>query len=346
MRKLHTLLLVLTLLSACKTAPATDNRAPQAVAGADQTITLGATVQLDASASADPDNNTLSYTWELANKPDASGATLGGDTVRASFTPDTLGTFEVEVEVSDGELSASDSLLVSVSGPENRTPRADAGLEQTVDVGVTVTLDASASSDPEKAVLSYAWTLQAPSGSAAVLSDGASVTPTFTADVAGAYTANLTVSDGETSAEDTVTVTARAPNQANQPPVAVAGSRQVVQEGASVTLDGNSSLDPDGDTLAYAWTWLTWPEREVAAAPTLSGTDTATPSFTADTPRRLHPGTDRLRREAERARQGERRGHEPSAYRYPVCESRGRGRQHRYKDETLAYPEAGARARR
>ncbi len=46
--------------------------------------------------------------------------------------------------------------------------------------------------------------------------------------------------------------------QANQPPVADAGSDQVVEcsspTGAPVTLNGSGSSDPDGDSLTFTWT--------------------------------------------------------------------------------------------
>ena len=45
----------------------------------------------------------------------------------------------------------------------------------------------------------------------------------------------------------------RVPN-ANAPPIADAGLDQVVECGATVTLNGSGSTDPNGDTLAYTWT--------------------------------------------------------------------------------------------
>jgi len=93
---------------------------------------------------------------------------------------------------------------------ENRAPIANAGSPSTVAVGTMVTLDARGSSDPDDDALAFSWTLAIPSGSAAALVSPGSSTPSFTADVAGTYTATVEVSDGQLSSTASVTVTAQA----------------------------------------------------------------------------------------------------------------------------------------
>jgi PKD repeat protein len=93
---------------------------------------------------------------------------------------------------------------------ENRPPTADAGPDQTVQVGETVQLDGSRSSDPDGDALSFKWRFRSrPSGSQATLSNSSSARPSFVPDVAGQYVVELTADDGHGGSDsDTVAVTA------------------------------------------------------------------------------------------------------------------------------------------
>lgn len=87
----------------------------------------------------------------------------------------------------------------------------------------------------------------------------------------GYYTASMVATDdcGKDSAPVTVSI------HVNAPPVANAGTDFSVSQGQTAMLSGARSSDPDNDPLTYAWTQTAGP------AVTLSGADTAAPSFVA-----------------------------------------------------------------
>lgn len=99
-----------------------------------------------------------------------------------------------------------------IPDPNNRPPVANAGEDQAVKVGDLIRLDGSGSSDPDGDQLEYSWALARPSGSQARLSQKDISRPTFTADVAGTYKAQLRVNDGRLQNIDTVTISTDSPN--------------------------------------------------------------------------------------------------------------------------------------
>ncbi len=229
------------------------NRAPTANAGASQTVNEGATVTLDGTGSSDPDGEPLAYEWTAP-----AGITLSDATAaQPTFTAPQVGpagatlTFSLVVRDPLDAVSAAASVDVTVTNV-NAAPTADAGDDQTVSEGTTVTLDGTGSSDPDGDELTYEWT--APDG--ITLSDATAAQPTFTAPQVGAaggtFTFSLVVRDTSNAASEAATVTVTVTN-INKPPVANAGANQTVGERTTVTLDGTGSFDPDGDALAYQW---------------------------------------------------------------------------------------------
>ena len=252
------------------------NLFPFANAGPDQTVHAGTTVDLDGSASYDPEVGSLSYVWEFAGKPTGSTIALtNADSANPSFIADQVGDYTIKLVVTDdGGLSSEDYVIVSAA---NVTPIADAGNDQAVYLLDTlVQLDGSQSWDEDGDEITYIWTMITPMGSIAVLSDPTLVNPTFVADIYGTYEITLMVSDPwVSSASDQVTVSLD-----NTAPVADAGPDQaVVMIGSTIQLDGTQSYDLGGDPIAYQWSVISIPTGSAAA---LSDPTSPTPSFTAD----------------------------------------------------------------
>lgn len=255
----------------------TQNTAPVAHAGENQSVKLGSKVILDGSQSTDVDGDSLSYKWTLTHAPKQSLAKLHrANSAHPSLITDKQGMYSIQLNVHDGH-QLSEPSIVTLS-TLNSAPVANAGHDQTAEVNTEITLDASESYDVDGNALRYTWTLlSAPKGSQAAIKAAHVPTPTFKIDQAGSYVAQLVVHDAlSDSAPDTVTISTD-----NSPPIAHPGTAQPPILFSEITLDGTQSCDPDHNPLSYHWAILHQPANSQAR---LDNTQSSTPRFKVDQP--------------------------------------------------------------
>lgn len=245
-------------------------------AGADLAdVRVGESVNLDGSGSTGAASESLTFSWLLQTIPAGSTSSFSnGATANPSFVPDRPGVYVVQLTVT-GSLGSSDTDTVSVT-VINTPPVANAGSDQfDVAVGMPVALDGSASADSDGDSLDYQWQVTAsPGGSSPVFDHASAMNPELVLDVPGEYEISLVVNDGtDNSLPDSVTVTALAI------PVANAGGDQNVFRNEQVLLDGSGSIDPNNNTIAYAWRIDNMPDNSAAV---LSDPTIVNPTFLAD----------------------------------------------------------------
>jgi PKD repeat protein len=235
-----------------------DITAPTADAGLDRTVDMGAVVHFNGTGSSD-NVGIVNYTW---NFTDAADVTLYG--IGPTYQFDNAGEFVVTLTVADGGGStATDTMTVTVIDTE--APVANAGADQTVDMGATVTLNASLSSD-NVGIADYVWTFTY---------DGTEETLTgmvqsYAFELPGVYTVTLNVTDAAGNyATDTVVITVHD----TELPTADAGTDIDAIAGEEVTFDGTGSSDNVG-IAEYSWAFIDSTSQVL---------HTATPSYTFDT---------------------------------------------------------------
>ena len=256
------------VLSLCGIIEDTYAQTITANAGPDQKVPANTIVTLDGSGSTHSTGGRLGYHWSQTEGPTVTLSNNVGP--QRTFTaPSSAVTLEFRLLIAaSGITSVTDTVTITVS----ERPTANAGSNQEVASGATVTLDGSGSTDPESDSLTYSWTKIA--GPTVQLSNNGDVQPTFTAPTGPAtITLRLEVNDGTSTSTDSVTITVLAPPL---PPIADAGPDKTGYINDIITLDGTASTDPNGDALTYEWS----PNSETPTV-TIDDPDSAQTTFTA-----------------------------------------------------------------
>ncbi|QIO24603.1 malectin domain-containing carbohydrate-binding protein [Haloarcula sp. JP-L23] len=182
-----------------------------AVTGNDTTLYLTVDPTLDPLPGNGEDEVALNASYEVNNQT----TDIGTAAIPASWldTSDGSGLAVGVISTSNGASSTFPATWTDISAeyvtpPANQAPIADAGDDQTVDEGTSVTLNATGSSDPDGDQLGYTWTQTA--GPDVSLSANDAQEPTFTAPEVSSdetLTFEVNVSDGQDYDTDLVNVT-------------------------------------------------------------------------------------------------------------------------------------------
>ena len=202
--------------------------------------------------------------------------------LRAQYGTGVAAKLTYTVRVTDGTLNIRLNSLAANNGSDNAKisgieivrvinapPSVNAGPDQNVQPGATVTLAGSVS-DPEGGATTFTWAQTA--GAPVTLTGADTLTPSFVASAKGSYSFRLTgLDDAGQQSSDTVTIVVA--NRA--PTVTASATPPSVAVGEASQLNATAS-DPDGDTLTYSWAQTGGP----ATASTIANPNAATASFT------------------------------------------------------------------
>jgi PKD repeat protein len=231
-------------------------------AGPNQTVKIGQTTNLNGTTT---DNTTL-ITQVIWNFGDNSTIVNGTSStlLNATHIYNATGVYNATLTVSfGGTLNKTDSATAQITVVQNLPPVANAGpdqlVAQTSPQGSNVTLNGTASSDPNNDTLTFMWNWTG--GSAT----GATPTALFPP---GNTTVTLTVSDGQLNATDTVNIVVKDITS----PVVNAGPDVVAEQashaGTQVMLNGTAT-----DAVSSRFNF-TWSEKGVVLATTNNATNT------------------------------------------------------------------------
>ena len=238
-----------------------NNTLPVVDAGLEQAFEIGVTGTITGTAIDDGLPAPPAAVTTLWSQVSGPGTVTFGNAAAAVTTAsfDTLGAYGLQLTATDGELTASDIVTITVV-PVNQPPLVVAGVDQTVTYPTGVLLDGSVSDDGypvSPGTMTTAWSMVSGPGTV-TFGDPSALVTTASFSMWGVYVLQLTASDGVLTANDTVTIISES---ANDPPVVNVGILDpIISLPAEATLLGAVADDglPFG-TLTTTWSKFSGP---------------------------------------------------------------------------------------
>ena len=207
------------------------NRAPHAAVGGPYTGQARTRIAFNASSSADPDGDSLTYSWEFGDGTTGAGASPNHGYAAA-------GNYTVKVTVEDGrggrDVATASVAVTAAAIAINQQPVSRPGGPYSGEAGRVLALNGSASSDPDADSLTYGWDF----GDG---SQGTGSAPAHEYASAGVYPITLTVGDGQGHTHAATTSATIAPAADRAPPSVSISAPVRVLPGADVVVTAAAS---------------------------------------------------------------------------------------------------------
>lgn len=242
--------------SADVTITVTVNGAPVVSAGAAQSVMFPNPAALNGTVSDDgfPTPPTLTTSWSQVSGP-GNVTFSNANAVDTTATFAASGVYVLRLTASDGALSSSSPVTITVTAQVNVAPAVEAGPNQILTLGTPANLDGAVTDDglPPPAALVTSWSKVSGPGNVA-FANASAVDTTATFAASGVYVLRLTASDGALQAQDELTVIV------TTAPVVNAGADQTLALPNQATLDGTVSDDGlPTPTLVTTWSKVSGP---------------------------------------------------------------------------------------
>ena len=262
-RRLSSLLLSIGLVLSCTKdvagPPSNANRAPTAkiVTVPADSIQEGSPITFDASASSDPEGDSLTYAWDLGD-----GLSATGPVAKRSYHQ--LGSHAVTLIVADqqGESDTATTSVLAVNAMPVITRIEGPGGPIGVGNPTTVLVTARDPGSGDVLTMRIDWK-DGTTFTGGYHQDQPYISISHTYSAMGTYAVEVTVEDNDGGVtkgtiDKPIVVVANTDPGGNRTPTAKITKGippGPLPEGTVIAYDATSSSDPDGDSLSYLWNW-------------------------------------------------------------------------------------------